>query len=411
MSNEGLVIDGIPFQNALIIDNKPADVKSLEDDLKKKNISVVLTTNSTEAESLLTLRPEFSLVILDWLLDEENDIEARHILKLMKLHTFAPLIIYTDKGREIPDKYVEEEGLKRIAIVLEKATVKGDTVFSEMANWLASNPELRIFLRWAHETRKRLNETLWTIHDLEIGGIRALTELLREPEETAHVPHEQDLVNFFGRVLTRKLGNDDEFLRSIKTDIEKLVEARKNVKVDLDKLKTFHGFERYKTEPRGTLWTGSILKNQKNQYFVIATPSCDLCHPDKIEKILLIRAESLTDYRKTRFLKIEAGMSHNKIDSLTNIVKSCITNNTDSVHFLPYAVGLPDGLVCRFDRILSVDQNVLKKTLEEGKWHCVQTIDSPFVENLVQRMNAYLMRIGVRDLSKKEVKKIFEDSG
>lgn len=186
------------------------------------------------------------LVILDWLLNEEDDIEAKVLLKSLRNRTFAPIIIYTDKGKDSPSRYVKEEKLDRIARVLNKSEVKGESVFSEIEQWFAQNPELRIFMRWAHEVENSLNETLWTVYDLEIGGIRALIDLLIPPEILEghlHITREQDLVDFFGRVLTRKLGNGETFLNLIKNDVEILLKMRENAELDLGKMKAFHSFE------------------------------------------------------------------------------------------------------------------------------------------------------------------------
>lgn len=396
------LIDEIPFLNTLIIDNQPddIDVKSLEDDLRKRNMSVTLAKTSTEAETILKLRPELDLVILDWLLNEEDDIEAKDLLKSLKNRTFAPIIVYTDKGTESPSKYIKEQKLDRIARVLNKSDVKGARVFSEIEQWLTQNPELRIFMRWAHEVENRLNETLWTIHDLEIGGVRALIDLLK-PSETlkghAHITREQDLVNFFGRVLTRKLGSDERFLNLIKNDVEVLLKIREKAELDLDKMRAFHSFERYRLSNPASLWTGSILKKNAETYFVVVTPACDLCSIGKIENILLIKAEPLKKYRRDRALAKET-------------VKSCMKNSTDCVHYLPYAADLPDGLICRFDGLYNIKKEQLKKILDGGKMTCIAIIDSPFVENLMQRMNSYLMRLGVRDLNKAEITKILNET-
>ena len=41
---------------------------------------------------------------------------------------------------------------------------------------------------------------------------------------------------------------------------------------------------------------------------------------------------------------------------------------------------------------------------------CIEIIDSPFIENLIQRLNAYMMRLGVRDLSDSEIGKAVKDT-
>jgi CheY-like chemotaxis protein len=397
MNRADLEIDGVPFLNALIVDNRHDDIESLENDLKKRSISVIFAKTSTEAESIIKLKPEIDLVILDWFLNEEDGSEAKLLLNLLKIHAFAPIIIYTEQDKESPSYYLKQAHLDRVAIALNKSEVKGDIVFNEIKKWLAENPELKIFLMWSNEVKKRLNETLWAVHNLDIGGLRALIELLKTPEGLAQTTREQDLVDFFGEVLTRKLVLDESFLTSIGAVVEHLLALRQKVELDVDKLKAFHAFERYKPAGIESLWTGSILKDDSENYFVVVTPVCDFCNENKIERILLLEAEPLLKYGKDRSL------SRGKMDP-------CIRNNKDIVHYLPYAPNLPEGLVCRFDKIVSKNVEELKKSLKEKKLKCVAILDSPFVENLIQRMNAYLMRLGVRDLDEREITKLLDSA-
>lgn len=392
------IIDEIQFRTALIIDNRREDVKPLEKDLEDKGISVVTKTNSTDAEYLIKNRPEFDLIILDWFLDEENDDEAKYLLDLLKNQIFAPIIIYTNKGVEGPSLFLKERRLERVTTVLDKAQIDGETVFKEITKWLTNNPELAIFLRWSFEVENKLNNSLWEIHDLEVEGLSALIDLLDQPQGESKIPKEKEIINLFDNVLQRKLSNsNEEFFSYVADHISKLQKAKETHPIDVEKLMKFHRFERYKSPILGSISTGDILKNEKDEYFILVTPSCDLCHPEKIENILLLRAEPFNQYRKKRNLE-------------NNKAEPCICNKPDIVHYLPYAANLPYGLICRFDHILSIKLPDLKKEIKDGKIQCVETIDSPFIEYLIQRMNAYMTRLGARDLAKAEIEKILHDT-
>lgn len=385
----------IPFSNVLIIDNERDEIKALKADFENRHISVIYAKDSKEAESILKLRPELSLVILDWLLDESTDIEAKRLLQLLKCSTFAPVIVYTDKSVIGPNDYIKQSGLNRIAKALNKDDVKCEKVFENINQWLVENPELRIFLRWDYEVEKRKNETLWAVHDLEIGPLRALIELLEPPDGSFHTTRERDLVVFLGRILTRKLDEDESFSKSIKTEVDELL-TRQHNPVDVDKLGIFHTFERYRQANPESLWTGSILRNSIGNFYVVVTPACDLCN-NKTERVILIKAEPLKQYGAAR-------------DLGEGKLKECITHKIAAVHYLPYAAGSPDGLVCRFDRIYTWKPQTLKKLLTQKKMTCVVIVDSPFIEHLIQRMNAYLMRLGVRDLNDGEITKLSRDA-
>ncbi len=368
----------------------------------------MLPSTSSEAEKILDQRPEVDLIVLDWIMKEE-DTEAKGLLLSLQKKIFAPIIVYTDKGIEGPSGFIKDNNLGRIVRVLDKGSVKGDKVLNELDKWLTQNPELKIFLRWARNVESKLNQALWTIHNLDVGGIRAIINMLDPEEGVAHDTQEADLENFFTRILTRKLEKDDGLIALIRKDIEALPKQEKipkkepkkeealeegKSKAGLDKIRTFHSFERYKQANPKCLSTGGILRTRAGKFFVVVTPLCDLSHESKIENVLMLKAESLEKYVSDR-----PGISENTI-------KSCVRNGAGYVHFLPYAADLKDGLVCRFDHMCTISEKQLRKNLENESITCVAIVDSPFVQNLVQRLTSYLMRLGVRDISESEIQNL-----
>ncbi len=388
-------IDGIMFSNALIIDDTLEDVKAIKEDFEKRKISVSIATTFEEAEAILNLKPELNIVILDWYLKADSEINAVKVLALLKDHVFTPVVIYTDKGESGPKEYISKYNLGKI-VTVRKKSVKGEEIFKEISNWLNGNPELKVFLRWAREVERGLNETLWTVHDLEVDGLKALFQLLEKRPDHYHSSKEKDLVDFLGRILNKKLGKDAILLQNVKNDVKAIL-ALPEITPDLEKLKKFHRVERYKETSSDALWTGAILKDTKGEFFVVATPTCDISN-SKVEQIILLEAECLSKYRENK----QMSGSKTQTDKARNIIK----NEEECIHFLPYAAGLSDGLICRFDRIQTVKRDYIKKSLDNKQLVCVELIDSPFVENLTQRMTSYLMRLGVRDLGDTEIEDI-----
>ena len=391
-------IEGIPFRNALIIENNAEEIKDLESDLEKKGMSIILAESSTKAEEIIKNRPELSIIILDWYLNEEDSMESQLILDKLKEYVFAPIIIYTKLDRSGPETFIKERGLERIVKVLKKAEVNGDAIFDEMNGWISENPELRIFLKWAYEVEKTLNPVLWEVYKMEEGGLRALLDIMKcEVGEASYIPAEYDLSNLFLKALTRKLNNSKAFFSSLSNEIQKL-QGDGSFKVDREKAEKFHGFERYiKLPVSQPISTGDIIKKGDEDYLVVITPSCDLFNPDKVDNVLLLRAVPFGKYRTKK--------SPN-MDTLRRI----LDNKKDSTHYLPYIEKCPNGLLCLFDQITSMKIETIKEDIGKGNLKRIATIDSPFIENLLQRMNAYLMRLGVRDIGKEEKERILSDT-
>lgn len=262
-------INGIPFRNALIIDNDPEDIAELKHDLTDRGIYVFCEEDLSGAISAVKSRPEIDLVILDWFLNEENSIEAEMIMEELKRNLFVPIVIYTHQGVDHPKEVINQRKLNRIAIALNKADVNGDMVFQKIEEWFEENPELQIFLKWSWEVEKNLGAAQWTIYNLEAGGLKALIEIMKHPEDSSYVPREQDIIELFGKVLKRHLNYNQEFFTSISVNITNLMEGDPVQMDDLKKLKMFHRFERYKKPLSGTIWTGDILVNQWEEYSLV----------------------------------------------------------------------------------------------------------------------------------------------
>ena len=391
-------IDGIPFRNALIIDNRLDEIEELKDDLKARGISVLSVKNSEDAKNLIKCRPEINFIIIDWYLNEENSMESQLFISDLSDYLFVPIIIYTKQGAIEPKEFIKERKLERIVRVLDKRDIDGDLIFEEMKHWIQENPELKIFLKWSFEVEKNLNQVLWNIYGLETDGLKSLIGTIKADEDVSYMPVEYDLVGIFIKVLLRKLNDTEKLFHSISGNVKELLEEAEFISLDPDKIKMFHMFERYISPPVSEpVWTGDILKKLDDEYFVVVTPACDLCNKNKIDNILLLGATPFGKYRK------EKTINSKNADNIIN-------NKKDVYHYLPYVPDCPDGLLCRFDDISSIKIEDAKSEIEKEHFIRIATIDSPFIENLIQRMNAYLMRLGVRELGKEEVKKIKQDT-
>lgn len=388
-------IDGIPFRNALIIDNRQDEIEELKNDLEDRGISVIYVNNSEDAKKLIKHKPEINFIIIDWFLNEEDSMESKLFITNLSDYLFVPIIIYTKQGMIDPTNFVEERDLGRIVRVLDKTDVNGELIFEEMEQWVQENPELKIFLKWSFEVEKNLNQVLWKIYSLETDGLKSLIGTIKADEDASYMPVEYDLVGIFIKVLLRKLHDAEKLLKSISGNVCELLDE--SAPLDPKKMEMFHTFERYISPPvSGPIWTGDILTTSDNEYFVIVTPTCDLCN-NKIDNVLLLGATPFGKYR------IEKSINNEKAEVL-------IKNKTDVSHYLPYVPDCPDGLLCRFDNISYINIKDIKNEIIDEKYIRIATIDSPFIENLIQRMNAYLMRLGVRDLGKEEVKMIKQNT-
>jgi CheY-like chemotaxis protein len=133
---------------------------------------------------------------------------------------------------------------------------------------------------------------------------------------------------------------------------------------------------------------GDLYLDDKQEWWAVVTPSCDLVVRDgsnpKCERPLLaacIRWDSKKE--------VEARIGGTAKDRQTRV----LTNNHERFHFLPAALGLPD-LVIDFQDLRTVDWKWFESATGQA------TVDSPFAEEIQSRMARFLGRIGTPDLDR-----------
>ena len=348
-----------------------------------------------------------NLVVLDWYLNQEDSTDAEVFLDAIRDFTFAPIIIFTAHSRAGVQEFIDGRGLHRIATVLDKADVNGDMVFNALVKWLSDNPELKIFLAWSFEVESKLNDSLWSVYDLDKEGFRYVVDAIQMRQDGSHIPEEYEVTSLLTRVLSRRLGSSAEFRARLKTLLDSLRgtpkgESGSDILLKIAKLRTLELYvEPPVSEP---IWTGDVLYSSNGVYHIVVTPVCDLCNPGKIERVTMVKAVPFEAYRLSNL--VDEGEEARKVEERR--AKECVQHRKTSIHHLPYFTNSPGGLVCLFDCVTSEGLDDLLLKIKKGEIARVATIDSPFIEHLVQRMNSYLMRMGIRDLSEVEIRSILK---
>jgi CheY-like chemotaxis protein len=127
----------------------------------------------------------------------------------------------------------------------------------------------------------------------------------------------------------------------------------------------------------------------ETRWWFVLTPSCDLEHPEKLDRVLMAECRSASDDpRVADWLAQDSG---NKKSKVRDLVSQKTGGQDDRWLFLPAAPTIPH-LVVDFQRLRSLP------TSELESMHRVGSLTSPFAEAAVNRFGRYYGRIGTDDL-------------
>lgn len=132
------------------------------------------------------------------------------------------------------------------------------------------------------------------------------------------------------------------------------------------------------------LFPGLIIKDEKDNYFVVITPACDLAlHKGirKSETIQLCAIENIT--------KHFPGISKSSKDKRTAVFQ----NKNNMFHYLPKCKIFEGGLI-NFQGIRTIEIS----ELENGNYKSIAKIASPYLKNILARFSNYYARQGQPDI-------------
>jgi len=138
--------------------------------------------------------------------------------------------------------------------------------------------------------------------------------------------------------------------------------------------------------------TGSLVKNQQNNFFIVLSPACDLALRQtgdfKTDSIHLVEVESIQKIEMEKFSAISSNCK-NVGKNKNNLMKS-IWTNTDTLyyHWLP-KTNLFEGGVINFRKILTIRKDELTN------YSILNIRVSPyFCRDIVSRFSSYYARQG-----------------
>ena len=148
--------------------------------------------------------------------------------------------------------------------------------------------------------------------------------------------------------------------------------------------------------------TGDLVRDDKNNWFIVLTPSCDLIvRGDKAKANYVILACCRPLAETPEYETWQNGGATAISGKLKKIIENSPDGQKDRYYFLPAAWGTPD-LVVDLQRLKSVEFDKFRNYAH------VATLDDPYAQSIIAQLGRYAGRVGTPDLDTATVKERLE---
>lgn len=298
---------------------------------------------------------------------------------------------------ELKEAYAEQTGRPFPDLFLRpfKKQPEQRELLERIRKWVEGTPHAGLVFEWERLLNKARDHATSKILDLEGGSLSSLVKALRhEVGESA----DRELVQLFNKVLLRYMTTGD--LVEVKELIDRLGEGDD---VDLDWYVRFHQFQAFyspdETEPKwtGDIWTTSEEDPEK-RFAILITPACDLAQ-SRSRYLNVAYAVMFEPWSKAKNKfrmgkrKVIAALTRTEATPETEGRGQVIPDLPQNIYPLPFFPA-PDTFSWLLVDLSQVEAMRLDDFTDRG-WKRICRLDSPYIEDLLQRFAALSARVGV----------------
>lgn len=414
----------------LVIDNKYKDVEEIITSLWHRGHGIVFLDTVPPEESIPS---NVRLVILDLMLREDGEIQQEdyeqaalilhRISKRTSFFMVAIWSIHVDPEDEVHTNEITEVLKRAYTDVSEEAfpaallkpfgkRIGQQQLEDEIQRWIASNPEAGLVFRWESSVDSARDKTLSEI--VNQAGIRETVKQLVKEVGTEAAPRE--ILRLFNRILGRnsisQTEADQQALATLVQAVTQMTSIPGNL---IEWYSKFYNFQVYFTpHTNEPVWTGDIfytgMEDPEKEFALILTPACDLAQR-KTENLRIVYCAKVLPLNQYDPQSEEVATAVRKLRKHST---GNYKRREDVVQAIIQGRGLPSNLhVLYFFKMvdeseyfhLIVDFSMTaSRACRNGlvtvptKWKRVARIDSPFIEDLLQKYAAFASRIGIPGL-------------
>ncbi|TET77018.1 MAG: hypothetical protein E3J41_08095 [Candidatus Cloacimonadota bacterium] len=419
----------------VVIDNVEEDVKDIIKSFWDSGESVIFFRSIPDEDKI---PPNVRLLILDIALSgeefrEDEDIpQLALILKHIVSKTKLCLIVLWSRhiygtGESFIDQIKEDYRIQTdkdipstiFFIQFGKTDVDQSWLAEKIRKWIDETPNAGIVFEWEKLIDNARDEAVSDI--VSVGEIQVLLKSLEK--EAGRDPLPRKLVSLFNRILQRHATTDAKIIQ-LKPLTEKILEQSLEHPDSLKWYRNLHYLiAYYKIAESEPLWTGDIFRTSsadlEKEYAIVITPACDFAQKKvgQFKVVYGLKFKVIPDYaqhgeedippvvKKIGKKEKEKRYKNRKKISCMLISGSGLPQKFYILHFLKESKDTGEYFHLLFD-FQYVDSFEIKPT----DWERICRVDSPWIDDILQKYASLSARIGVpeipEDVRKAEMEKL-----
>lgn len=405
--------DGIVYLRDIPDENTcPSNVRLLVLDLVLREDGELEDTDFEQAALALTRvesRTNFYLVAL-WSvhIDSSRPDEVASVIERLK-EAYC-----RQTGEDLPGRILNAFG----------KDIGQEKVVEEIHQWISENPEAGIVFEWEKAIEGARDKTVSEI--VNIAGIRAVVKTLEKEVGRAATPRE--ILTLFNRVLLRHSARENGELTSVVMRV--LEEPSAPEGKTLEWYARVHYLAAYFTlELTESLWTGDIFRTNiesdpEKEYAISITPACDFTQK-RVKRMNVAygtKVQIIQSYRRDaaevpivvkKFGKDREGKHKGKSVIVQAIAKGTgLPGKLCVLHFLRDSPEAENyfHLLIDFSMVeaVNIEQDRDGNLKIPNGWQRICRLDSPYLEDLLQKYASFAARIGTPELPEHVIKEELE---
>lgn len=401
------------LQRVLLIDDEYEQLEvQLSEDFQEQGIDIRFCGTKDEALALLNSGIYFDLIILDWFLEEDNNLLSRLILNYLQNNCFLPVFIWSNHITNYQETLAHGEITYPAQLIqsIGKEDVSPAIIQERTAQWFQNSLTAQISGIYRRQIRQGLEKIFFNLVQLPNQDLAALLKSLVGEGEIIDWSND-----FILNLLHQELIGNAEFCE----DLNNLLNQSHNISepANAEERRQILSKILYYTSHGKYLRCGDIVQFQVNKdttkLGIVVTPLCDLAQ----KRTRFIELVELTPFQN-ELLEINIG----KKQTIENRQKQVKDFNHPSFHFFP--VIAIDKQLIDFVAVLK-SKMVIEYCFEQSPTHpypsiperiaytgkfcfagveiqliAVCSLNDPYKSHFLQKLHTHNSRVGTPEITK-----------
>lgn len=389
------------LQRVLLVDDDYEQLEeAIERDFQEHGIDIRFCATKDEAIAVLDSGTHLDLVILDWFLEEENNLLSRLVLKHLQTIAFLPVFIWSNNLGNYIESLEKGEVTYPLIQGIAKDEVTVELVQQKVSSWFEKSLTAQISNLYRQQIRNGVEKVFFDLASIPNQDIASLLKFLVGDGVAIDWSHD-----FILNLLHRHLIGENDFcdrLRTLLRSTESLEE-----KGNVDERRIVLNKVLYYTTDAQFVRCGDIVRFQADdrepQLGIVVTPACDLANQNT-RYLELIELHALWDdglnlkntikkdiarYKHPSFHFFPAVLLNGKVTDLTAILKAKIVLEHQFSEAHPKYPGTSK-------RMEYVDTFLFNAKAINLEFLC--RLDNPYKSDFLQKLHTHNSRVGIPNI-------------